>query len=477
MTYRAVALTALAAMACLVAEACGASSELITPVDGIDETTDGGHILPEDSGSGDVVIGPFDTGFPGFDASFEASPIDTGIDTSLPGDGGPYPAGFPPPPQVVDLMGPVLASPKIIAIMFSNDNPSEVPDIEAFFMGIGSSSYWNVTAEYGVGPAQAQIVTLPEASPLTIDDTAQQGVNSDLQTWLLAQISSGAIPSPDANTTYMIVYPSSTTITEDGVTLCGMSGVGGYHTDLQSGSQLISYGVLPRCSAVQGLTEIQTFTGATSHEIVEAVTDPYPNYNPAWAQCDDAHLFWDEADSGSEVADMCEIQPEAFYEFPDFPYVVQRIWSNAAARRGTDPCQPEYTGETFFAAVPVLPDMVTFPEVGNSIVLSSKKIAVGSSGVVTLDLYSEGPVAPWTVTVQDYNYLMTGNMADALLSFTMGQTVGQNGSQLPVTITVNAAGNQNTNGQINNSELFLVESTQGTGNNQIINLWWGMVSN
>jgi hypothetical protein len=460
----------------LLGTGCGASSELLQT--SLDEVVDSGHVTPHlDSGIADVRVGLPDTGQVDVGVPKEASVIDTGIDTSLPGDAGPYPATFPDPPQVVNALGPVLTSPKIVAILFNNDDATEVPQIESFMMGIGTSKYWNVVSEYGVGPATAQIVSLNEAAPATIDDTARQGQNSDLQNWLLGEITAGTVPEPDANTEYMIVYPATTTITEDGTTLCGQSGVGGYHTDIQNGQTLIAYGVLPRCAGMGGLTDMQIFTGSSSHEIVEAATDPYPDFNPAWSQCDNAHIFWDEADFGSEVGDMCEVQPEAFYQFPDFPFVVQRIWSNQAARMGTDPCQPEYAGETYFAAVPVLPDLVSFPQIGNSIMVSTKKIAVGASGTVELDLYSEGPTQPWTVTVQDFNYLTTGNASSALLSFSMPQTTGQNGTKLPVTITVNTAGNMNTNGQIDNSELFLVEATQGTGNNQVVNLWWGMVSN
>jgi hypothetical protein len=320
-----------------------------------------------------------------------------------------------------------------------------------------------------------------EASPTSIDDSAQQGETSALQNWLITEISNGAVPAPDANTEYMVVYPSSTTITADGTTLCGQSGVGGYHSDFLgeiSGQMTpVAYGVLPRCAAMDGLTELQIFTGASSHEIIEAATDPFPNINPAWAQDDNAHLFWDEADSGSEIGDMCEIQPEAFFQFSDFPFVVQRYWSHAAARAGTDPCVPEYPGEVFFNAVPELPDNVTFPMQGGNITVISKKIAVGASATIDLDLYSEGPTTPWTVTVQDFNQLQTGDPSQALLGITMSQTEGENGTKLPVTITVNSAGNENTNGQINDTELFLIESTQGTGQNQIVNLWWGFVSN
>ena len=156
--------------------------------------TGGGHI--------DTGIFFFDSGRPDTGFVFDAEvPIDTGIDTSLPADAGPYPAAFPTPPQVLNQGGQVLSSPKIIALMFSNDDPSEVPEIQDFFMGITESAYWAGLEEYNVGPAQpTQIVNLTEAAPTSIDDSAQGGQSSALQTWLAGEISTGNVPPPDANT-------------------------------------------------------------------------------------------------------------------------------------------------------------------------------------------------------------------------------------------------------------------------------------
>ena len=43
-----------------------------------------------------------------------------------------------------------------------------------------------------------------------------------------------------------------------------------------------------------------------------------------------------------------------------YMHIVERSWSNAAARAGHDPCAPAAPGEVYFAAAGVLPDAVTF---------------------------------------------------------------------------------------------------------------------
>lgn len=57
----------------------------------------------------------------------------------------------------------------------------------------------------------------------------------------------------------------------------------------------------------------------------------------------------------------------------------------------------------------------------------------------------------------------------------MPVTTGQNGDKLPVTITVKAEGNQNTNGQVDGTELFVVEVQQGSGDDAVTHFWFGLV--
>ncbi len=383
---------------------------------------------------------------------------------------------LPPPPQVVNDDGGVLATPTIIAVFFSDDDPTTLAPREAFYKGIGASMYWQAAAEYGVGAATAQIVELTEAAPATIDDTSDaEGDPTALELWLLAEISSKALPGPTVPTTYMINYPASTTVTANGTQCIDFDG---YHSDVANSdmTQVYSYGVIPHCVDM-GSTYLETFGGTASHELIEAATDPYPDYFPAWAQADQAHIFWDEANNGSEVADMCENDPEAMFQFSDFPYTVQRFWSDKSVLAGHDPCVPEIPGKTFFIGVPELPGKGLYDYYMSNVEVSSVDIAVGASKTIYVDLYSDGTIPDWDVTVVDFNYFYSGDPTQALLDITMPITSGNNGDRLAATITVKAAGNETTNMQIANTELFVVYSSQGTSATAPAHMWYGVVTN
>jgi hypothetical protein len=389
-------------------------------------------------------------------------------------DAGKY-TSLPPPPQVANAGGGVLASPEIVAIFFDNDDPALLPSLEQFYMGIGSSTYWTVAAEYGVGPATATIVVLPDAAPATIDDTSDAaGDNTALENWLLGEINANPSPLPawTPNTTYMINYPNGTTVTSDGTQCVDFDG---YHSDFQNAAMSVtySYGVIPRCTDPMS-TVTKTFTSTVSHELIEAATDPYPDYSAAWSQADIPHLFWDEANDGSEIADMCENDPEAYQVEGSFPFTVQRIWSNKAVLAGHDPCVPAITAP-FFNAAPELPDTGLFAYDIGTVNVSSAHIPVGGTGTVYLDVYSDGAMADWDVQVWDYNDFY--EEGSALLTINTPITTANDGARIPVSITVNAAGNATTNGQVDDTELFVVVSSQGTSQTAPAHFWYGIVTN
>lgn len=388
-----------------------------------------------------------------------------------------FPAPFPAPPQVVSLGGPVLASPKIVAVFFSNEDPTDLPSIEQYYKGIGASHFWQALSEYGVGSATAQIVPLDEAAPSSIDDTETvSGAYSALENWLHGEINSGALPNPDANTVYVINYPATTTITSDGNTLC--QGQLGYHSDtsLSSGGSPIAYAVVGRCPASYGLSPLDLFTSYASHELAEASTDPYIDRDPAWKNVDDDHVLWQQL-GGGEIADLCVNQGTPWLKYSDFPFMVQRFWSNAAAAAGRDSCAPEYAGEHFFNAAPELTDTATVDYQGQIVTTKIAHIETNASATILLDLYSTENEGPWTVSVTDLYALETGDLTTALLTFSMPQTTGTNGSKIPLTITVNGKGNASLNGQPDSTEFFRITSTQGSGDSAVQYQWWGAVAN
>ena len=382
-------------------------------------------------------------------------------DNGMPSDV--YPAPHADTPQAITYGGPVLTAPKIVPVFFAGDDPALVTQLEDFDSKIGGTQYWaaNVT-EYGVGAATAlPPIELTEMAATTLQD-------ADIQTWLGGKLNSNdtAFPAADANTVYVLHYPASTTITLDGDKSCQT--FGGYHSDFKldaaHGSLLVAYAVVPRCSNFDGMDALQATTSSESHELIEASTDPYPMDNPAYADVDSQHFYWSRILGGGEIGDLCAQFESSFTTFPELAYEVQRSWSNKAAKAGHDPCVPALAGSVYFNTAPLLKDNITTSLGGQSLIEKGAKIAVGATGVVELDLFSEAATSgPWTVTVKDAQAAFGGT---ALLDLSLDKTTGVNGEKLHLSITVKTAGKHNT-------ENFLVESTLGTQKN----LWIGLVGN
>jgi hypothetical protein len=386
------------------------------------------------------------------------------------GDGGQpstvYPAPHPAPPQVVSLGGPVLAAPHVVPVFFSNDDPASASQVIDFLGKVGSTQYWNaVVSEYGVGALTADAaVMLPETAPDTIDD-------STIQAWLAGKLDSDdpAFPPADPNVIYAMLYPATTTITAGfggGQVLTGCVNFGGYHDEITldpaHGSAGVAYIVMPTCGDFDGLSGIDAITAAESHELVEACTDPYVNTMAAYAQPDDAHLYWLTANGNAgEVGDMCALNLSSFTKFPELDYVVQRTWSNAAAMAGQDPCVPPLPGEVYFNAAPEMSDTLSFQiegQTANDVV--GIQVPVGQAREVYLDLFSTAATpGPWSVSVQE--------MGSQNLLLEVGDDRGVNGQKVHLTITPQAAG----------QAVFIVSSSPTWTTSGQPNTWVGFVNN
>jgi len=354
-------------------------------------------------------------------------------DTSPASDGGStandaasaFPAAHTALPLVVNEGGPVMTVPKFVAITFPGDTLAT--SIADFSSKIGAGSYWSsVVSEYGVGPGTSTAVQMTTSPAATLTD-------DDIQAFLKAQIGT-TLPEPDVNTLYALYYPQGVTVTMQGGTSC--QAFGAYHGDIAlPGGKFAAYAVLPRCpSPFPGVTVLDQLTGATSHEYVEAATDPIANEKPAWGNADVNGGGWALAGGGAEVGDMCAELGDVFFRPADVGYLVQRTWSNAAATAGHDPCVPS-TALPYFNAAPVLPDTVKLDiGTGHQQQLSVVHIAVGQSQTIELDLFSDGPTAaPWVVSALDFSSALSGGAPE--LAFKFDKNSGQNGDKLNLTIT------------------------------------------
>jgi hypothetical protein len=384
--------------------------------------------------------------------------VETTTGSSNGGSGGavPYPAPHPAPPTVVDVGGPVVSSPKIVPIFFSNDDPTMIPQIQDFLSKLQSSTYFGTAAaEYGVGAATVlPSIQLTETATGTISD-------DEIQTWLAGKIEAGdgVFPAADGNTIYTIFYPESATITDFGGISC--QSFGGYHfnTHLSDGTPAI-YAVIPRCPGGMGVSMLDEVTESTSHELLEASTDPEPYDDTGYGSLDPAHFGW-ELIIGAEIGDLCALSPSGYSQYPDMPYMVQRVYSNTQALAGHDPCIPATPHEVYFNSAPVLNDNITLSDPSGSVTMKGVKIPVGGTATVDVDLFSDAATQDWQVMAYDGNELF-GQSPNLDLSF--DKASGNNGDKLKLKIKVLHQGQYGL-------EPFIIYSIQGN----TANVWAGVV--
>ncbi|CAN5903841.1 hypothetical protein BH11MYX4_BH11MYX4_33010 [soil metagenome] len=183
---------------------------------------------------------------------------------------------------------------------------------------------------------------------------------------------------------------------------------------------------------MSGSGTLDAITKATSHELVEAVTDPFYYTKPAYASADPDHAAWTLATVG-EVGDMCELEPQDGVRLGSF--LVQRSWSNAAAAAGHDPCVPAVAGP-YFTASPTLLDDVPI-ELGTATTTKGIRVPVGESRTIEIALRSDGPTAAWRVDARDGAALSGGPKE---LDLTLDRKTGANGDVLHLTITARRPG-------------------------------------
>jgi hypothetical protein len=353
-------------------------------------------------------------------------------------------APHPDAPVVMSGGGPVLATPKVVPIFFANDSVAQ-PMIEAFLHAIAGSAYWTTTtSEYGVGSLSIADSIVTTDAPPTTDDA--------LSTWLATKF-----PTPDPSTIYTVFLPPGAVLTQGGAKSC--VAFGGYHSETMVGTAPLIYALLPRCTSMTFTGPLAPTTIATSHELIEASTDPLPFSNPAFVIVDNAHAVWNRT-PGGELGDMCEYVRSAYQPLVG-DYMVQRTWSNASAAAGHDPCVPVLT-TPYLGAAPELPDL-TLTIHGHQLATKGVTVNFEQSQTVDVDLYTDAATEDYSVIAQDAAQLTTGTGSFA---FQWDRESGHNGDKLHVMITRTKMGTGRP------SEVgFFVQV-----NGQIVSQSWGYVA-
>ncbi|MEO8878222.1 MAG: hypothetical protein ABI461_21695 [Polyangiaceae bacterium] len=335
------------------------------------------------------------------------------------------------PPQLTSSGGPVLRDPRIVPITYVGDTLAD--QIEDFSGSIGCTDYWRqTTAEYGVNQAQMLTpVRLTTEAPATISD-------STIRTFISGQINAKATGFFNTSTEvlYVFYFPSTTTIELQGATSCSQSSqsFGGYHDSfVMPGGKQIAYAVVARC----GGDDMDAVTAAATHELIEATTDPYPlsATNSAYLNPDDAHIVY-AFFGGGEAGDLCEFNRDADYIPSDYPFTVQRTWSNRSILAGHDPCVPA-PSTPFVAGIPDQPDNVGVQYLGNG---TTRGISIPMGGTRTVDVHfhSDDPATTtWTISANDASKYLEGTTH---LTLGLDSTTAHVGQVVHLSITRDSAG-------------------------------------
>jgi hypothetical protein len=349
----------------------------------------------------------------------------------------PYPAVAASVPQVQSAGGAVLASPRIVPVFFPGE--ADAVTLGGMITGYAASAEWaGATAQYGVGAATvAASVTSLEPFPSGL-------TTAGLGTWIVQHLDGthpewGPIDEATIGSSIYLLYPPA------GVTLYApgsgpsdpmVSTLCGPHTwDLPAwhwqtvpapGPYVpVAFAVVGRCTS-GGTPLLDRMTAATSHELVEAATDPDVQTSPAYAGVDDAHAFWMKLTGGGEVGDLCD--PLDIAHPADVGSAIQRTWSNSAAAAGHDPCVPT-RGGVYFTVAADAPDAFLDPYVGKNV--QGVAVPLGQSRTIDVHLVSDSATDPWQIAAVDPNAALGGAH---LLKTSLDRATGSNGDVAHLTI-------------------------------------------
>jgi hypothetical protein len=320
---------------------------------------------------------------------------------------GPFAGEAPhrPLPQLVQLHGPLSAALRPVTVTFAGDPMAA--DLASFGASAANSAWW-ATVSSGfcnssgtcVGAVAGTAVPLTLSAAPSYTDSIRGGASS-LQDWLTAALAQGTLPAPDPaaplNTIYLLYLPKTTTVSLDGVSSCVDTGFDGYHSTV-AGSK-VAYAVIDECDPVTAtgsappLTVLQNTTITASHELVEDATDPISYTGFALDPADEQNWAWIDVTGGGEVGDLC-VDPFALGqdETSEGAFTVQKMWSNAHAAQGIDPCVPGAPGEVYFNAAPAKSFFV---------------LDVGQSVTFEVDAFASGAMADWVLGAQDWSTVST----------------------------------------------------------------------
>lgn len=242
------------------------------------------------------------------------------------------------PSNLLYYGGPVINKVRVYAVFWGQSiAPSFQKDLAGFYAAAANSSLLDWMNQYAThlkavdgrdgtrqnitrGSFGGAFVIAPKNTRKDLND-------GDLHVEIENQVAAGVLPKPNADTVYMIHFPADVSISIEDHKSCETFCA--YHNGFNSAQYGPTfYSVMPDLNAgacsfgcgggFNGTTEV------SSHELTEAVTDPFPTPGdkPAYPQAWNTH-------DGQEIADLCTFG-SADLRTPTRTYKLSKIWDNAS---------------------------------------------------------------------------------------------------------------------------------------------------
>ncbi len=245
-------------------------------------------------------------------------------------------------PKLSYNKGHVISNVKVVPVFWGPNLFTEAKlRIGPFYDALVVSPFFDFLNEYATttpGGTQQTIGPGTSVAPVTITPINQNTLLNelDLQTEVAAQIGAGGLPQPDSNTIYMLHFPAGIGLMNGkGSYDCSVPNGSfcGYHSNGKVGAQVFRFAAMPDVS--QGLcatgclaptgSVFDNLTATSSHELVEAITDP-----------DDGTGWYDKQPQDAvsyhqEIGDICSYVYDDTMTIPGLDggtFIVQREWSN-----------------------------------------------------------------------------------------------------------------------------------------------------
>jgi hypothetical protein len=245
---------------------------------------------------------------------------------------------FPGLPAIPRGNGPLIDRLDLVTVTFRGEPNRRAYEAYGDWV-VGSDWLRQVGSEYGVGGHThlAKVALSTRAPDFTTDQALQQRI---------ARIATSTLaPRPTPETLYILYLPSTASIdVGGGVTIdCNHAG-DSYHNGATIGALTLNYAVvLPCVPPMSQRTPLAWAEIVAGHEIIEAMTDPFPVTATSY-KIQDPSSPW--AYIGGEVGDFCA----GFSALDSSGHFIQRIWSNQKAAAGDTPCVPQDEASPYFAA-------------------------------------------------------------------------------------------------------------------------------